>query len=404
MLLGIDIGTTSVKTVLCDNKGNIIFSTSANQNLYSKKPGWAEEDPKEWWENTKKTIKTCLKSTDIDSKDIKAIGVTGMVPALVLLDKNNNILRRSIQQNDARTVSELEILKERIDEKEFFRKTGGSINQQLIGPKIMWLKKHEPDVYNNISTIFGSYDYINFKLTGEKVVEHNWALESGLMNIKEKKWDDELLMSSYIDGDSLPDIVESQKIIGEVSKEAARETNLTQGIPVVGGIADHVSSAFAAGLTSEGDLNIKIGGAGDILFSLDELVIDKRLFIDYHAIPDMFMINGCMAASGSLIKWFKNKFCQFENEVKPGGDEQEVFNYLNNKAEEIPAGSEGLVILPYFLGEKTPIHNPKAKGVIFGLGLHHKKYHIYRALMEAVAFGFKHHKEILEELGLKTKK
>ena len=401
MLMGIDIGTTSVKTIICDYNGKIIYSTSESQNLYSKQSGWAEENPEEWWENTKKTINSCFENTNINPNEVDAVGVTGMLPALVLLDKNNNILRRSIQQNDARTVKEIDYIKDQLNEEKFFEITGGSINQQLIGPKIIWIKENEPNIYNQIDNIFGSYDFINYKLTGNKVVEHNWALESGLLNINNKQWDNKLLELFQIDEKWLPDIKESSKIIGEVTNEAADATGLLSGTPVVAGVADHVSSAFTAGVIEEGDLNIKIGGAGDILISLDKLVTDPRLFIDYHAIPNKYMINGCMAASGSLLKWFIKEFCQLEHLYEFEGNIDKVFSYFNDKAFAVNCGSEGIIILPYFLGEKTPIHNPKARGVIFGLGLHHKKEHLYRAIMESIAYGFKHHVDILKERNLK---
>ncbi len=402
-LLGIDIGTTSTKTIVCNTNGKIIFSTSEEQNLYSDFPAWAEENPEEWWENTQKTIKTIFKESEILADDIKAIGVTGMVPALVLLDKNDNILRRSIQQNDARTIKELNYLRSKIDLNNHFDITGGSINQQLVGPKILWLKENEPEVYKSIDKIMGSYDYINFKLTGNHVIENNWALESGLLNIKKNTWEKKILDICDINEKWLGQIVKSDEIIGSVNKKVEELTGLKEGTPVVGGIADHVSSAFAAGLKEEGDLNVKFGGAGDILYSLDKLITDKRLFIDLHADPSRYMINGCMASSGSLLKWFTNEFCQYENEIVKD-ENKSIYDFMSDKAQDIPPGSNGVIILPYFLGAKTPLHNPQAKGVIYGLGLHHKKENIYRAIMESVAYGFKHHIEILKDLNLDIKK
>ncbi len=401
---GLDVGTTSLKTAICDQDGKIVYTASREQHLHSEHPGWAEEDPHQWWENAKASLRKSLQDTGIPPEEIKAVGVAGMVPALVLLDEGGRVLRRSIQQNDARTTKEIRFLKETLEEDAFFRTTGGSINQQLIGPKVLWLKEHEPDVYRRTATICGSYDYVNFKLTGRHVLEHNWALESGLLNIATKTWEWDLAEACSVKPEWLSDVVPSAEVIGEITREAAEATGLREGTPVVGGVADHVASAFAAGLKEEGDLNVKLGGAGDILYSLDRLVTDRRLFIDYHVRDGKYMINGCMASSGSLIRWFRDEFCQHEvSELLREGDGRSVFAYLDARAERVPPGAGGVVVLPYFLGAKTPLHDPSARGVVFGLGLNHSKAHVYRALLEGVAYEFKHHVEVLHERGLEIK-
>ena len=182
-------------------------------------------------------------------------------------------------------------------------------------------------------------------------------------------------------------------VVGEVTPEAAACVGLLAGTPVVAGRADHVASAFSAGLKSPGDLLVKLGGAGDILYSLDELIVDPHLFLDYHVIPGKYLLNGCMAASGSVIKWFRQQFA-------PDTD------YLTLDAEgfAVPPGSEGLILLPYFLGEKTPINDPLARGVLFGLSLTHTRAHVYRAILEGIAYGFRHHLAVLAQRGLTATK
>jgi xylulokinase len=234
----------------------------------------------------------------------------------------------------------------------------------------------------------GSYDYINFRLTGQPALERNWALESGLFDLEQEAWIDELLRLAGIDRRRLPPIYNSSQVIGTVSAPAARATGLAEGTPVVAGSADHVASAFSAGIKENGDLLVKLGGAGDILYSLDRLNIDPRLFIDYHVIPGLYLLNGCMASSGSIIKWFRNNFA-------PDLD----YADLDSEASRVPAGSEGLVLLPYFIGEKTPVFDPLARGILFGLTLQHTKAHIYRAILEGISFGFFHHLQVLEERG-----
>jgi len=174
-----------------------------------------------------------------------------------------------------------------------------------------------------------------------------------------------------------------------VTEEAAGHTGLSAGTPVVAGSADHIASAFSAGVKSPGDLLVKLGGAGDILYDLDRLVVDPRLFLDYHVIPGKYLINGCMAASGSILKWFRNY-------LAPGSD----YSSLDAEGADLPCGSDGLVLLPYFLGEKTPINDPLARGVLFGLTLSHTRAHIYRAILEGIAYGFQHHLTVLAERNL----
>jgi xylulokinase len=395
-LVGIDIGTTLTKGVLIDTHGSIIAEAARPCLLYSDYPNWAEEDPAQWWANSVAIIRQLLLTAKAAGAKVEAIGVSGMVPALVLLDRDGKPLRRSIQQNDARSGPEIEQLKREFDEAVFFHKTGGSINQQVMAPKLSWLRRHEPEVLERGEHLLGSYDYINYRLTGTLCVEHNWALESGLYNLSTQTWDSELLSLAGIGRSLLPEIQPSSAVIGRISKAAASETGLDLGVPVVAGSADHVASAFVAGTWSNGDLLIKFGGAGDILYSSDTLITDQRLFIDYHLIPDKYLLNGCMATSGSLVQWYVQQFAGADlAEAQAIGIS--VYELLDQKIAGIPPGSDGLVLLPYFLGEKTPLHDPSARGTLFGLDLHHDRNHVYKAILESVAFGFRHHLDVLAE-------
>jgi len=305
-VIGIDIGTTMTKGVVIDDGGRILSQAEEPCHLYSEHPGWAEEDPNQWWVNTTLVIKRLLNG--VGSARIAAIGVSGMVPALVLLDRNGQPLRKSIQQNDGRTGQEIQEIKNAIDQETFLLATGGSVNQQSIAPKLRWLRRHEPDMLAQAWRIAGSYDFINYRLTEKYSVDHNWALESGLYDLRSGKWGSELVALAGVDDSILPTINSSETVIGTVSTAAAAETGLKEGIPVIAGAADHVASAFAAGVWNDGDVLLKLGGAGDILYSTNDLVIDPRLFIDYHLVPGKYLLNGCMATSGSLVKWFVLNF------------------------------------------------------------------------------------------------
>lgn len=398
-LLGIDIGTSSVKSVVIDTGGRVVTQASRQNQLSSLHPGWAEEDPNQWWDNTIVVIRDCLDHADVSPGSIGGIGVTGMVPAIVLLDGEGRPVRPSIQQNDARTAEEITEFSTKFDPDQFFSVTGSSLSQQSVGPKLVWLQRYEPETWSRVERVMGSYDFINHCLTGEESLEANWALESGLFDISSADWSDQLLSLFGVDRSIFPPIRQPVDIIGGLSIEAAQAVGLQEGIPVIAGSADHVAAALAAGVRDEGDLLLKFGSSGDILYSCDRLVLDPRLFIDYHDIPGKYLLNGCMATSGSLLRWFVEGFCQADQEDARNAG-VDIYDHLNTKAEEIPAGCDGLVVLPYFLGEKTPVLDPSARGVFFGMTLFHSRYHLYRAILEAVVFGFKHHVRVLEDRGL----
>lgn len=398
-LLGLDIGTTSTVGILIDDGGRTLATVERPSELVSLHANWAEEDPALWWSNVAVIAGELLRRTGLAGKDIAAIGVTGMVPAVVLLDRDGRLLRRSMQQNDARAVEEIEAMRRRIDPERFFRLTGGSINQQLVAPKLQWIARHEPEVFRAIATVFGSYDYIAHRLTGGRTIEHNWALESGLMAFGQRRFTDELVEPAGIDPAVLPPIRASHEIVGQVSHEAAAATGLAAGTPVVAGCADHVASAYVAGAARDGDLVLKFGGAGDILLSTAKPVTDPRLFIDYHVIPGLYFSNGCTATAGSLLKWIAREWAGGERE-KAAAAGLSLYAWLDRRASEVPAGAEGVVLLPYFLGEKTPLHDPYARGTLVGLGLHHGLAQVWRAALEGVIFGFRHHVEVFAESGL----
>ena len=327
-----------------------------------------------------------MRLANIEAKQVSAIGLSGMVPTLILLDEAGKVLRPSIQQNDARAVEEINFQRSKTDETDILNRTGSAITQQSIGPKLRWLKKHEPETFNRARHLMGSYDYIVFCLTGQFSAERNWALESGLFDLHYEDWDDTLMALAGINRSWLGTIHWPADVVGSVTAAAALACGLAEDTPVVAGSADHIASAFSAGVRDEGDLLVKLGGAGDILYCINQADMDPRLFLDYHVIPGKYLVNGCMASSGSLIRWFRDQFAPTED-----------YADLDRAAESIPAGSGGLVLLPYFLGEKTPINDPLARGTLIGLTLSHTKAHMYRAVLEGISYGFNHHLQVLAE-------
>jgi xylulokinase len=390
LAVGIDIGTTSVKAIVMDSNGDIPFENSIAHDLISPKPGFAEEDANIWWESSKQLLAEI--ASKFSHSRFASVGFSGMVPTLIPLNSKGTPLYHSIQQNDARSVREISWYKGKIDEQAYFERTGNTINQQVLFPKIEWLRRNEPKVWEQVRWISGSYSYCTYKLTGEMHVELNWALESGLWDIHKKTWDEQVISIANISTTMLPPVKEPSEVVGYTTKEVEGETSFPAGIPVIAGSADHVASALSCGVREQGDLLLKMGGAGDILFSMGELKTDKRLFIDYHDIPGFYLLNGCMASSGSLVKWFMKELSS------------ENYGELDRGASLLGPGSDGLIALPYFIGEKTPIFDVNARGVFFGLSLYHTKYHMFRAIMESVAFGFMHHIEVIRDMGFDVKR
>ena len=394
-VIGIDVGTTSTIGILLDTANNkILKKISYDVELYSYKEGWAEEDPNQWWSNTKKIIKILSNFAEKKRKKILSIGTTGMLPALVILDKSGKVIRKSIQQSDSRTKLQLKKIFNKKNSKNFIKNTKCGINQQLIAPKLLWIKENENYNFQKIHKICGSYDYINFKLTGIFSVEHNWALESGLMNFKKKQFTKNLASLGCLNLSSLPKIYNSDNIIGKIKNSVAEELCIDKNVMVSAGCADHVVSAFSSGVKKSGDVLLKFGGAGDILVSAKKPLDDQRLFLDYHILPGLFMPNGCMASSGSLLNWFVKNFYS-SNNIKAN------LKLLDKRASLTEIIKNKIVILPYFLGEKTPIHDLNAKGTITGLNLNNNKYDLWVAVLESVCFGFMHHLEVLKENNVK---
>jgi xylulokinase len=402
-VLGIDIGTTSTIGILIRLPDRVLGLASRPVELSSPHPGWAEENPAQWWANVCAISRQLLQSGGIEASEIAAIGTTGMTPAVVLLDKAGDLLRPSIQQSDGRCGAEVAELRSECDESAFLAKTGNGINQQLVAAKLRWIARHEPQIFSRIDTVFGSYDYINWRLTGQRAIEQNWALEAGFVDVAAARIDDSLIALAGISPAALPRKILSHEILGPVSARAAAETGLAAGTPVIGGAADMIASALGAGVVGAGDVLIKFGGAVDILTATPRVRPDPRLYLDYHLVPGLFMPNGCMSTGGSVLNWFVRTLAGGElPHAQASG--LNLHQWLDRLAAQRPAGSEGLTALPYFLGEKTPLHDPGARGVFEGLTLSHDIGHLWRALLESYAYAIVHHIEVLNDIGHPTRR
>jgi xylulokinase len=393
VLLGVDIGTTATKVSVADLEGRVLAERSAECTIDSPRPGWAQADPQQWWDNVCDLVPATLLDAGVAADQIAAVGVSGMVPTVICLDANGRPLGPSIQQNDARAGQDIIELKTALADADLLERTGSDLTSQSVGPKIRWLRRNQPHLLAATRRVCGSYDWIVSQLTGAATSEANWALESGLWDLQAGSWAADILEQVGADPDWFAQVHRSHEIVGQVTAAAAESTGLAAGTPVTAGAADHIASAFSAGLVNDGDLLVKLGGAGDIMLSMSERVVDHRVFLDHHLLPDAWMLNGCMASSGSILRWFQRELANGEG-----------FEVLDGRAEVVGPGSDGIVCLPYFLGEKSPIQDADARGAFIGLHLGHEQAHLYRSILEAIAYGFRHHLEVFAERDLEPRR
>lgn len=387
LLLGVDVGSSGVKSILLDPSRGIVASAQASVQQYSDRPGWSEADIAEWWSGFINSIPQILNQAQANSSDIRGIAFSGMVPALVAINADGIPVRRAILQNDSRAVQEIEELKNSLSDIDSLNMVGSIPSQQWIAPTVLWLARYESENFRNIKKIVGSYDWMAHALGSELHVEKNWALESGLFTLDGSVFQ-KIFDAVPIQWPIIPGIKRSGEKVGEVSRKAAEETGLKAGTPIFVGGADHVLSAYGAGLVDEGDVLIKLGGAGDILAVSNKLILSKELYIDSHPVPDKWLPNGCMATSGSILRWEQTLL------------NEKSLQKLDQEASLATPGS--LLLLPYFLGEKTPLHDPLLRGALLGIHLGTSRGEIHRAVLESIAFGFRRHVEIFRNLNLKV--
>lgn len=316
---------------------------------------------------------------------VGALATTGMVPAVVPVDGAGTPVRRAMLQNDARATAQIDRLRDALDPAEVLSATGSAITQQSVAPTAMWLRDNEPDVWAKTACLVGSYDWVLMALGAAPHVELNWAIESGLGTVDGRRYEP-MYAAAGLDEHTMPGVLRPGAQAGTLSAGAAAATGLPEGLPLIVGGADHVLSAYAAGVNAAGDWLVKLGGAGDVLAASDAPVIDGRLYLDAHPVPGRWLPNGCMATSGSLIRWFQ---------TLTGG--VDLLALDDEAAVRSPAE---ILCLPYFLGEKSPLHDPDLRGAFVGLDLAHTRADMYRSVLEAIAFGFRHHTDVFASIGV----
>ncbi|MCX6150935.1 MAG: xylulokinase [Ignavibacteriales bacterium] len=404
LLLGIDVGTTGIKAILINEKGELISSVITEYQFFTPFPLWAEQAPQDWWNAAKQSINKVLEKAGAKGKDIKGIGLTGQMHGLVLLDKFNKVTRPCIMWNDQRSAPQCASLTEKIGAEKVLELTGNKILPGFTLPKLIWVKENEPQVYERISKILLPKDYLRFCLSGKFFSDVSDSSGTSMFNVGKREWSTEILNELNIPIEWLPTVTESTIISSYVNKFASEETDLLEGTPIVSGAGDQAAQAFGSGIFSEGTISVTIGTSGVVFAAADKFYYEPegRLHAFCHSVPDKWHYMGVMLSAGGSLKWYRDTFC---NEEKLLAKEKgiDAYDLMMNDAEKIPAGSDGLIFLPYLSGERTPYPNPNARGVFFGATIRHTKAHFTRAVVEGVTFGLLDSLELLKEQNISIK-
>ena len=383
-LLGIDISTTGATALLIDKDGQVIGRTLSEYPLYTPHPLWAEQDPEDWWQATIRSIRTTLEKTGVDASEIRGIGMTGQMHGLVMLDAEGHVLRPCIMWNDQRTAAECEWIMDTVGRERFLSLTLNPAMPGFTAPKIIWVKNHEPEVYAQTAKTLLPKDYIRYRLTGEYVTEVSDASGTVLLDVSKRQWSDEVLHALDIPREWMPRCVESFEVTGEITLQTAELTGLKQGTPVVGGGGDQAASAVGNGIVEPGLVSVTMGTSGVVFAYTDKPNLEPggRLHTFCHAVPQKWHVMGVTLSAGGSFRWLRDTLALEEKTIGhlSGVDPYEI---MTAEASQVPAGSEGLIFLPYLTGERTPYPDPNARGTFFGLTLRHDKRYFMRAVMKA---------------------
>lgn len=389
--LGIDVSTTSSKALIIDDSGKVIAVSSSPHTLQTPKPLWSEQDPQEWWNAVCTCIRSALDEADIKGESISAIGLTGQMHGLVLLDEAGNVLRPAILWNDQRTQDQCDEIHRLIGKDNFIQITGNVALTGFTAPKILWVKENEPSVFARAKHVLLPKDYIRFRLTGEYAIDKADGAGTVLFDLRKRDWSDEVLSALEIPRSWMPRSFEGTEFTGAVTEQAASFMGLRIGTPVAAGGGDQAAGAVGMGAVEAGVVSLTLGTSGVVFATTPSALIEPqgRLHAFCHAVPGMWHFMGVMLSAAGSLQWYRDTLAP-----------QISFDDLVKEAETIPAGSEGLQFLPYLSGERTPHPDPLARGAFIGLTLRHNRAHMTRAVLEGVSFGLKDSFTLIQNAGL----
>jgi xylulokinase len=399
-LLGIDIGTSGTKTLICNDRGKVIATATVEHPIHSPNPGWSEQDPRDWWRSTCKATKAVLKQAKIKPTEIQGIGLSGQMHGSVFLASDEKPLRPALLWNDQRTAEQCAQIESKAGGREALIELVA--NPALTGftaPKILWVRQHEPKVYERTKHILLPKDYIRFCMTGEFATEVSDASGTLLLDVVNRTWSDRLLSLLDIDKSLLAKLHESPEVTGALSRQAAGATGLRQGTPVVGGAGDQAAGAVGNGIVTSGIVSATLGTSGVVFAHSDHPTRDPkgRVHTMCHAVPGKWCVFGCMLSAGGSLQWFRNQLGS--NEVLAAKKRKiDPYDLLIAEAAKSPPGAEGLFFLPYLTGERCPHPDPCARGGWIGLTTRTRRRDMIRSLLEGVTFGMRDALEIMKQM------
>jgi xylulokinase len=386
VLLGVDVGTASSKGVLVDPNGELVASAERPHGTSMPRPGWFEHDAEQvWWADFRALCGELLPRVQ---GRVAGVGVSGIGPCLLPADEEGRPLRPAILYGiDTRAAQEIEELNRTYGADRVLARCGSPLTSQAVGPKLLWLRRHEPDVWARTRLLLMAHTFVVHRLTGAYVLDHHAASQCDpLYDLGAGRWIEDWA-AGVAPGLPLPELAWPADVVGHVTPAAATETGLPAGVPVVTGSIDAWSEALSAGVRRPGDLMLMYGSTMFLIEVGGDLRPDARLWLTRGLFPGPLTRAAGMATSGALTGWFRELV---------GGP---PFETLLEEAAAVPPGAEGLLVLPYFAGERTPVFDPSARGVISGLTLGHGRGHVYRALLEGTAYGVRHNLEVMAEAG-----
>lgn len=391
LFLGVDVSTTSVKALLIDQEGRVVSTGSSDLPISTPRPLWSEQDPHDWWQGTVKSIRKAVEEAGVSGEAVQAVGLTGQMHGLVLLDEAGQVLRPAILWNDQRTAAQCEQITRTLGDQHLLEITGNQALTGFTAPKILWVRQNEPQVYQQVAHILLPKDYVRYRLTGEHATDKADGAGMLLFDLKQRDWSPEMLSALEIPAEWLPKTYEGPQISGEIAALAAKTTGLKAGTLVVGGGGDQAAQAVGVGAVSPGIVALTLGTSGVVFASTGQPFIEPqgRLHAFCHSVPGAWHLMGVMLSAAGSLRWFRDT-------LAPGV----AYDDLLAPAVDIPPLSEGLLFLPYLTGERTPYADPLARGAFVGLTVRHTRAHMTRAVLEGVAFGLRDSMELVRAAGL----
>lgn len=388
-LLGIDIGTSACKVAVFDEDGKVLAQANRPYRVYYPQNGWAEQNPEEWWEAICDAVRETLSEESVNAEQIKGIGVDGQSWSAIPVDENGSVLHNTPIWMDTRARHLCEKVKKEIGADEIFRVAGNDFLPSYVTPKLLWLKEERPEVFQKTHKFLQSNSYIVMKLTGEMSQEYSQCYGIHFFHMEKLSYDMALAEKMGLSPDMMPKLYGCDEIVGSVTEEAAKKTGLKAGTPVVAGGLDAACGALGAGVYRPGETQEQGGQAGGMSICTDKALSHKALILGTHVVPGLWLLQGGTVGGGGALKWFRQEL---------GGGMS--FDELTAEAAEAPPGSDGVLFLPYMAGERSPIWNPDAKGVFYGLSFDKTRGHLIRSVLEGVAFSLEHNLRTAAETGI----